>query len=72
MKVTKKEMEFMKKNALKNTTKGIAVDKAAYFIKKIACKNNLKSSYTIGADAGFAKFYHYFRRMSLILLLSLA
>lgn len=55
-----KEMEFMKNNALKNTTKGLAVDKAANFIKKIACKNNPKSSYTIGADAGFARMLSLF------------
>ena len=50
-----KEMEFMKANALKNTDKGLAVDKVAKFIYKIANRKNPKSSYIIGKDAKFAQ-----------------
>lgn len=54
-----KEMEFIKKNALKNTNKGLRVEDAARFIKKIAQNKNPKSSYTIGNDAKFAHILSY-------------
>jgi len=53
------EMNFIKKNALKNTNKGLKVEIAAGKIKKIAEKNNPKSSYTIGKDAKFAEILSY-------------
>ena len=50
-----KELEFIKNNALKNTQKGLPVEKVAdLIIKADRCKNP-KSSYTIGADAKFAQ-----------------
>ena len=54
-----KEMEFLKNNALKNTNKGLNVVKAAEFIKKIALKKNVKTSYTLGKDAKFAQIMSY-------------
>ena len=53
------EMEFMKKNALKNTGKGLDVAKAARFIKKISLKKKVKTTYTLGADAKFAQLMSY-------------
>ena len=50
-----KEMEFMKANALKNTDRGLAVEKVTKFIYKVAQKKNPKSSYTVGKDAKFAQ-----------------
>lgn len=49
------EMEFMKKNALKNVDKGLDVKDAAKFIIKIANKKHVKPSYTLGKDAKFAQ-----------------
>lgn len=51
----KKELEFIKNNALKNTNKGLDVEKVAEFIKKIDALKNPKSTYTIGKDAKFAQ-----------------
>lgn len=53
------EMNFIKNNALKNTSKGLKVEQAAKFIKKIALKKNPKSSYTLGKDAKFAQLLSY-------------
>jgi NAD(P)-dependent dehydrogenase (short-subunit alcohol dehydrogenase family) len=53
------EMNFIKNNALKNTSKGLKVVQAAEFIKKVALKKNPKSSYTLGKDAMFAKILSY-------------
>lgn len=53
------EMEFLKNNALKNTNKGLKVEDAARFIKKIALKKNPKSSYTLGRDAKLAQILSY-------------
>lgn len=53
------EMEFLKNNALKNTDKGLKVEDAAAFIKKIALKKNPKSSYTLGRDAKLAQIMSY-------------
>lgn len=55
----KKELEFLKKNALKNTDKGLKVEVAAKKIKDIALKKNVKASYLIGKDAKFAQFVSY-------------
>ena len=49
------EMNFIKNNALKNTSKGLKVEQAAKFIKDVALKKNPKSSYTLGKDAKFAQ-----------------
>lgn len=54
------EMEFLKSNALKNTNKGLKVQNVAKFIKKIALKKKVNSSYTIGKDAKFAQILSYF------------
>lgn len=48
------EMEFIKNNALKNSTKGLDVITAGKFIKKVALAKNVKTSYTLGKDAFFA------------------
>lgn len=50
-----RELEFLKDNALKNTSLGIPVERVANFIEKIVKKKNPKSSYTYGADAKFAQ-----------------
>lgn len=52
----KKELEFIKNNALKNTNKGLSTEYVAKFIKKIDSLKNPKSTYTIGKDAKFAQF----------------
>ena len=54
-----KEMQFMKSNALKNTDKGLAVDKVAKFIYTVANKRCPKASYTVGKDAKFAQILSY-------------
>lgn len=53
------ELEFLKNNALKNTTKGINVRVCAEKIKKIALKKHVKSSYLIGKDAYAAQLLSY-------------
>ncbi len=53
------ELEFLKNNALKNTNKGLKVEDAAVFIKKVATAKNPKTSYTLGRDAKFAHFMSY-------------
>lgn len=55
----KKELEFLKSNALKNTDKGLNVSKVAEFVKKVAYCKSPKSSYTIGRDAKFAQILSY-------------
>lgn len=54
------ELEFLKKNALSNTHKGLDVKIAAKKIKKISLKRFVKSSYLIGKDAIFAQILSYF------------
>lgn len=54
-----KELEFIKNNALKNSDKGLKVEFAAEFIKKIVEKKNPHSSYTLGRDAKFAQILSY-------------
>ena len=54
-----KEMQFMKSNALKNTNKGLSVDKVAKFIYNVARKRCPKPSYTVGKDAKFAQILSY-------------
>jgi NAD(P)-dependent dehydrogenase (short-subunit alcohol dehydrogenase family) len=54
-----KEMEFMKRNALKNTQKGLDVSDVANFIKKVSYLKNPKTSYTLGKDAKFAQILSY-------------
>ena len=55
-----KEMSFMKLNALKNTDKGLPVEKVAKFIYTVANSKNPKSSYTIGKDAKIAQILSLF------------
>lgn len=50
-----KELEFIKNNALKNSTKGLDVHKAAEFIKTVSLLKNPKASYTLGKDAKMAQ-----------------
>ncbi len=50
-----KELEFLKNNALSNTSKGLPVNKAAELIKHISELKNPKVSYTLGKDAKFAQ-----------------
>ena len=50
---------IFKSNALKNSSKGLDVVKAANYIKKIALARNPKTSYTLGKDAFFAKLLSY-------------
>jgi len=54
------EMTYLKNNALKNTSKGLKVEKVGEFIQKIALKKHPKSSYTIGTDAKLAHILSYF------------
>ena len=49
------ELDFIKRNALKNSAKGLPVSKVADLIIKIDKNKNPKSSYTIGKDAKFAQ-----------------
>ena len=58
--VYKRELEFLKANALKNTNKGLDVCKTAKIIKDIAFSKNPKTSYTIGRDARFAQILSMF------------
>lgn len=58
--VYKRELEFLKANALKNTNKGLDVCKTAKIIKDIAFSKNPKISYTIGRDARFAQILSMF------------
>lgn len=53
------ELEFLKNNALKNTTKGLNVTVCAKKIKEIALKKRVKTSYLIGKDAYFAWILSY-------------
>lgn len=55
-----KELEFLKKNALSNTNKGLDVKVVACKIKNISLKRKVKSSYLIGKDAIFAQILSYF------------
>lgn len=48
------EMNFIAKNAQKNETKGLSVDKVVDLIIKIDSKKNPKLSYLVGKDAKFA------------------
>lgn len=50
------EMNFIAKNAQKNETKGLSVDKVVDLIIKIDSKKNPKLSYLVGKDAKFASF----------------
>ena len=53
------ELNFVKNNALRNTNKGLSVQKAAEFIKSVALKKNPKASYTLGKDAKAAHILSY-------------
>ena len=55
----KKELEFIKNNALKNSTSGLNAKDVAKFIKKISDKKNPKPSYDVGFDAKIAHFLSY-------------
>ena len=48
-------MQFMAKNALRNSTEGLPVSKVVDLIKNISELDNPKSSYTVGLDAKFAE-----------------
>lgn len=50
-----KEMKFMEQNALKNSTKGLDVQKVVEVVLKADRLKNPKSSYTVGFDAKFAE-----------------
>jgi short-subunit dehydrogenase len=50
-----KEFEFLKKNAQKNSEKGLDPQKVADFIVKVEALKNPKASYTIGFDAKAAE-----------------
>jgi len=50
-----KEMDFVMKNAQKNETKGLGVNEVVKVILKADSVKNPKLSYTVGADAFFAK-----------------
>ncbi len=50
-----KELEFVKNNALKNSTKGLPVSKVADLVLKIDKLKRPKASYTIGKDAKLAQ-----------------
>ena len=50
-----KELNYIKDNALKNTKKGLPVQKVVNAIKKIDRSNHPKPSYTVGTDAKFAQ-----------------
>lgn len=54
-----KELEFIKYNALKNTTSGLPVEKVTKLIKKIDAMPKPKCSYTIGWDAKAGEFLSY-------------
>lgn len=51
------EMNFLKQNALKNSSRGLNVSKVAEFIKNVAINDNPKCSYTIGFDAKVAEIF---------------
>lgn len=55
-----KEMNFMKGNAVKNSKKGLSVDKVAAFIHNVALKKSPKTSYTIGFDAKVSQILSLF------------
>ena len=55
----RKELEFIKTNALKNTFRGLNVEYVAKVIKKIDENKNPKASYTIGKDAKLAQILSY-------------
>ena len=54
-----KEMEFIAKNARKNETKGLCVEKVVNTIIKADSAKNPKLSYLVGKDAYFAKFLSF-------------
>ena len=49
-----KEMEFIAKNARKNETKGLSMEKVVNTIIKADAAKNPKLSYLVGKDAHFA------------------
>lgn len=55
-----KELEFIKSNALANSSRGLNVKTASECIRKIALAKNPKPSYTLGKDAKFAQILSYF------------
>ena len=50
------EADFLKRNALKNSTLGLKSENVANLLKKIIYSNNSKSSYLIGYDSYFTWF----------------
>lgn len=55
-----KELNFLKRNALSNTAKGLKVEDVALFVKKISELKKTKTSYTIGKDAKVAEILSLF------------
>ena len=55
----KKELEFIKNNALKNDKKGLPVSRVTQLIEKIDNSKYPKASYTIGKDAKFAQILSF-------------
>ncbi len=50
-----KQMDYMKRNAMKNGQRGLPVEKVVDVIKKIIASENPKASYTVGLDAKAAE-----------------
>ena len=63
--------QFLKTNALKNSTRGLSSEKAARLIYNIIYKKNPKASYLIGADSYFASFAANFKGRVLSRLINL-
>lgn len=58
-KVYEKEMRFLEKNALKNGTRGLNVNKVVEVVKKADELKNPKSSYLVGKDAVMASIFSH-------------
>lgn len=52
-------MRFLKKNALRNATKGLPVESVVKTVLKADSSNNPKSSYLVGSDAFIASLVSY-------------
>lgn len=57
--IHEKEMRFLKKNALRNATKGLPVEAVVKTVLKADSSNNPKSSYLVGSDAFIASLVSY-------------
>lgn len=54
-----KELEFLSKNARKNTNKGLKAEDIANLVYKVLSVKNPKLSYNIGKDSVFARFMSF-------------